>query len=69
FQVIPNFCDLQCDREMTQNLPLMLVKCSLSEINCKDLVSALKKNPSKLTELDLSGNQNLQDSGVLHLFT
>uniref|UniRef100_A0A3P9KVR5 NACHT domain-containing protein n=1 Tax=Oryzias latipes TaxID=8090 RepID=A0A3P9KVR5_ORYLA len=41
--------------------------CSLSEISCEVLVSALKKNPSNLTELDLSYNQNLQDPGVLHL--
>uniref|UniRef100_A0A3P9I3B4 NACHT LRR and PYD domain-containing protein n=1 Tax=Oryzias latipes TaxID=8090 RepID=A0A3P9I3B4_ORYLA len=44
-----------------------LENCSLTENNCEALVSALKKNPSNLTELDLSENQNLQDSGVLHL--
>uniref|UniRef100_A0A3P9J2G8 NACHT domain-containing protein n=1 Tax=Oryzias latipes TaxID=8090 RepID=A0A3P9J2G8_ORYLA len=44
-----------------------LYYCSLSEISCEALVSALKKNPSNLTELDLSENRNLQDSGFLHL--
>ncbi|XP_023821941.2 protein NLRC3-like isoform X2 [Oryzias latipes] len=45
---------------------LRLKECTLSEDSCAEIVSALRFNPSHLTELDMSENQ-LEDSGVKHL--
>ncbi|XP_035987494.1 NLR family CARD domain-containing protein 3 [Fundulus heteroclitus] len=52
---------------MCQIQALRFIECSLSHISCSALASALKSNPSQLTELDLSKNKDLGDTGVKEL--
>uniref|UniRef100_A0A3Q1BRG8 RING-type domain-containing protein n=1 Tax=Amphiprion ocellaris TaxID=80972 RepID=A0A3Q1BRG8_AMPOC len=65
FHCLMEMKDLSVHQEIQEFL--QLYNCELSESHCEVVASALKSNPSHLTDLDLSRSINLQDSGVKHL--
>uniref|UniRef100_A0A8B9GT65 Uncharacterized protein n=1 Tax=Astyanax mexicanus TaxID=7994 RepID=A0A8B9GT65_ASTMX len=59
-----------CDRLKNKQCKLEILRldfCYLTEESCADLASVLKSEKSKLTELHLSKNKGLKDSGVKNL--
>lgn len=68
--VVMTQMQLLCEGLQSPNCRLELLRlyeCSLTEVGCSSLVSALKSNPTHLKVVDFHDNPELGDSGVEHL--